>query len=81
MRAAMREIEQRLPLLTPEEQRELLERLASSLRSATPLPPGWDTALAAMAADPEIQREIRQINEEFDSALQAQAVARNVKWL
>ena len=29
--------------------------------------PGWEADLAAMAADPEMQRELQGINAEFDA--------------
>ena len=60
------DIEQRASGLSTKEQLWLIERLAQNLRRLSP--PGLlvtDEHLAAMAADPDIQREIREIDEEF----------------
>jgi len=44
----------------------LIERLARRLRQrGTGEQVALESGLAAMAADPEIQRELREINEEF----------------
>lgn len=52
--------------LSLQEQLLLLERLAHHIRSRTmPVLPTNADALAAMAADPAIQRELRQIADEF----------------
>jgi hypothetical protein len=60
------EIERRLDDLSLDEQLRLLERLAARVRrQAADRTNGGDAELAAMAADPEIQRELRAIEEEF----------------
>lgn len=51
-----------LPFL---DQVRLLERLAQRVRKQTERQQGLDDELAAMAADPAIQRELRQIEAEF----------------
>ena len=62
--AALQSIEQQLPLLSHEEQICLIAKLAHRLRRQPP-PPDFETDLIAMANDPEIQREIREIEAEF----------------
>ena len=63
---ALTEIERRLDELSLDEQVRLLERLATRVRQLTTAKnDGVDAELAAMAADPDIQRELRAIEEEF----------------
>lgn len=63
------EIERQFGLLPLDEQLWLLERLVRGLRQHVPgKQAGLDQDLAAMAADPEIQRELRAIEEEFSAA-------------
>ena len=63
---ALTEIERRLDELSFDEQLRLLERLAARVRrQAAGKTNGVDPELAAMAADPDIQRELRAIEEEF----------------
>jgi hypothetical protein len=70
MSSSLEEIERQLPQLSFEERVTLIERLARTLRrSHNPLPLGWSGALALMAEDPDIQRETREIDEEFAAAL------------
>lgn len=52
-------------LLSLDEQLALLERLARRIRERTHQPVSLDDDLAAMAVDPDIQRELRQIEAEF----------------
>jgi hypothetical protein len=60
------EIESRFAHLPAERQRTVLERLADRVHSnAEPTDESWEAGLAAMAADPEIQAEIRRIDSEF----------------
>lgn len=60
------EIEQRISELSQKEQLLLIERLAYNLRESTLKDQGLlENQLAAMASDPEIQSELRKINEEF----------------
>jgi len=47
------------------EQIQLLERLAQRIRKQTEQQQETEEELAAMAADPAIQRELRQIEAEF----------------
>jgi hypothetical protein len=66
--ALLAEIEERLVQLSHDEQLWLIERVAHRLRQAgngsRAIAP---EQLAAMAADPEIQRELREIAAEFSA--------------
>jgi len=63
---ALVEIERQLQQLSSDEQLWLIERLVQALRRHyAPTQADWAGQLAAMAADPEIQRELRQIDDEF----------------
>jgi len=69
---AMREasvIENEFAQLSTEAQLSLLERLVHRTRVAVTsrLDP-WEAGLSAMAADPEMQRELTRINAEFHAA-------------
>lgn len=60
------EIESEFARLSPEAQLSLLERLVHRVRlSVSGRQDTWDAELAAMAADPEVQRELNCINTEF----------------
>jgi hypothetical protein len=59
------QIEQSINQLSLDEQLWLMEQLAHRIRENTLKQSFWDTQLAAMAADPEIQNELRKIEEEF----------------
>jgi len=60
------EIESEFARLSPEAQLSLLERLVHRVRvSACDRQENWDAELSAMAADPEVQRELNHINAEF----------------
>jgi hypothetical protein len=61
---ALGEIERQVRQLPREDQLWLIERLAHELRRQNTLKPSSDE-LQAMADDPEIQRELRAISEEF----------------
>lgn len=67
--AILAEIDRLIGQLNRDEQLWLIERLAHRLRQP---PAGEQTAhdaeLAAMADDPDIQRELRQIADEFAAA-------------
>lgn len=64
--ARLHELERQIREFPREEQLWLIERLARGLRSSTRLTPDErDQQLALMAADPDIQREIREIDKEF----------------
>lgn len=63
--AVLAELERRIQRLSVAEQRRLLDRLALRLGAVGTAPTGLDPELARMAADPEIQRELREIEQEF----------------
>lgn len=66
---ALSEIESEFARLSPEAQLSLLERLVHHTRVAlTGRGATWETDLSAMAADPEMQRELKRINTEFVTA-------------
>jgi hypothetical protein len=64
--AILLEIEKKIDLLSPDQQLWLIEQIVRRLRE-TPLKNQGEkeNQLAAMAADPEIQQELRKIEEEF----------------
>ena len=60
------EIENEFARLSPEAQLTLLERLVHRTRVAVSgSRDAWEADLAAMAADPEMQRELHRIDTEF----------------
>ena len=64
--SAESEIETRFAQLSAEAQLSLLERLVHCTReTVTGLPVAWEADLAAMAADPQVQKELISINAEF----------------
>ena len=66
---ALSEIESEFARLTPEAQLSLLERLVHRTRVAVSgRRDTWEADLSAMAADPQIQRELSRINAEFSVA-------------
>ena len=63
---AITDIESEFARLSPEAQLSLLERLVHRTRvTVSNRRDTWETDLAAMAADPEMQRELHRINIEF----------------
>jgi hypothetical protein len=63
---ALIEIEGQISRLSRPEQLLLIERLIRRLRmDASSMPLSAEDDLTAMAADPDIRREIREIDEEF----------------
>jgi hypothetical protein len=62
---ALETLESAISQLSLLEQVRLLERLAQRVRKQTERQQSPDDELAAMAADPSIQRELRQIEAEF----------------
>jgi hypothetical protein len=65
---ALSEIESEFAQLSPEAQLSLLEHLVHCARVAlTCRPDTWEADLSAMAADPEMQRELSRINAEFSA--------------
>lgn len=66
---AFSEIESEFARLSSEDQLSLLERLIHRARVAVSGRRGtWEAGLSAMAADPEMQRELSRINAEFSVA-------------
>jgi len=66
MAPAFSEIENEFDRLSPEAQLSLLERLVHRARVAVSgNRDTWDADLFAMAADPQMQRELNRINAEF----------------
>jgi hypothetical protein len=67
----LHDLEEQARRLTAEEQLWLIERLVHHLRAAQPSGPTPSEAdLAAMAADPDIQRELRAIERDFSGTEQ-----------
>lgn len=67
-RPAPTKIESEFARLSPEAQLSLLERLVHRVRLAVAgRQDAWEAELSAMAADPEMQRELRRINAEFNA--------------
>jgi hypothetical protein len=64
--SALQDIETRIGQLTTAEKQLLLDRLSRDLRAAKSAALG--TTLTAMAADADIQRELREIEQEFAEA-------------
>jgi len=64
--AVLSEIENKISQLSREEKLWLIERLAHNLRQRAPKDQSiLEGQLAAMASDPEIQSELKKIDEEF----------------
>ena len=63
---ALHEIENEFARLSPEAQLTLLERLVHRARvGLSGRRDTWEADLSAMAADPEMQRELSRLNREF----------------
>ena len=63
---ALERIEADIRQLSLSEQLWLMERLVHRIRErALRVPPSLESQLTAMASDPDIQRELRQIEAEF----------------
>ena len=63
---ALTDLEYEFARLSPEAQLSLLERLVHRTRvTVSDRRDSWDADLAAMAADPEMQRELHRIQAEF----------------
>lgn len=66
--ANLNEIENEFARMSPEDQLKLLERLVHRARIAvTGRHDNWDDSLSAMAADPDIQCELRRIDADFST--------------
>jgi hypothetical protein len=63
--AVLSEIEREFARLSPEAQLTLLERLIHRVRETVAGKDTWESDLAAMAADLQVQRELSRINAEF----------------
>ena len=63
--AVLAEIESQFARLSPEAQLTLLERLVHRTRVTVAGGDTWESDLAAMAADPAVQRELSRIGAEF----------------
>ena len=65
---ALSQIEEHITQLSLDEQLWLIARIAQRLHAQLVAQNPLDVQIAAMAADPEIQNELRAIAEEFASA-------------
>ena len=63
--SVLSQIEEGINQLSLDEQLWLIEQLAHRIRQNTLQQSVWDSQLAAMAADPEIQNELQKIEVEF----------------
>jgi hypothetical protein len=64
--SAISEIESQFAQLPPDVQLSVLERLVHQMRANLPAQESaWEAGLSAMAADPELQKELGRINSEF----------------
>jgi hypothetical protein len=61
----LEKIERQIRGLSPDEKLSLIERLVHDLRRSIPSEQFMDEELSAMAADSEIQRELKAIQWEF----------------
>ena len=68
MPPSLNDLETQFAQLSSEAQFALLERLVQYLRAANSSGDKWETGLAAMADDAEVQRELRSISSEFAPA-------------
>jgi hypothetical protein len=66
--SVLQDIETRIAQLSTHEKQILLDRLVVDLRAANRAKADIAATLATMAADPDIQREIQEIEEEFSAA-------------
>jgi hypothetical protein len=64
-KVTLSKIEESINQLSLDEQLWLMERLAQSIRNYMFRRTDMESQLAAMANDPEIQNELREIEEEF----------------
>jgi hypothetical protein len=64
----LQDIEIRIAQLSPAEKQHLLERLTHDLCRVKSANSGFAATLASMAADPDIQREMKEIDREFADA-------------
>lgn len=63
----VRDLEEKISRLSTEEQFQLIERVSIRIRAVNTSNKVIDAQLSEMAADPEIQKELREIENEFSS--------------
>lgn len=63
--SVLSQIEERITQLPVDEQLWLIERVVQRLRESMRTQRAFEAQFVAMAADPDIQREIHRIDEEF----------------
>lgn len=61
----VRDLEEKISRLSTDEQMQLIERVSHRIRAVNTSNKGIDAQLSEMAADPEIQKELREIESEF----------------
>lgn len=63
----VRDLEEKINRLSSDEQMQLIERVSHRIRTVNTSNKVIDAQLSEMAADPEIQKELREIESEFSS--------------
>ena len=63
--SAVHDLEEKIGRLSTEEQFQLIERVSIRIRAVNTSNKVIDAQLSEMAADPEIQKELREIENEF----------------
>ena len=63
----VRDLEEKISRLSTDEQMQLIERVSHRIRAVNTSNKVIDAQLGEMAADPEIQKELRDIENEFSS--------------
>ena len=61
----VRDLEEKISRLSTDEQMQLIERVSHRMRAVNTSIRDVDAQLRKMAADPEIQKELREIESEF----------------
>lgn len=61
----VRDLEEKISRLSTEEQFQLIERVSHRIRAVNTSKKVMDAQLSEMAADPEIQKELREIKQEL----------------
>ena len=64
----VRDLEEKISRLSTDEQFQLIERVSHRIRAVITSNKVIDAQLSEMAADPEIQKELREIESEFSPA-------------
>lgn len=65
--SVLNELEKNIRRLTLDEQLQLIERVSHRIRADVVAKADLDAELSEMAADPEIQKELREIDNEFSA--------------